>query len=125
MPGQVPQIFAHLIDIRTSPPRGFNIFIGETVEPIHIKKGKNSYWCTGVLVHRQMMILNGQTVSFNGDLSEDRPNLLRFLDGNNIKDRTTVDFLANFKVFRNFAILNGQWGNGFLENRLLDAYFND
>ena len=124
LPGQTWQLNAHMINIQGSPPRGFNLFMGESIDPVMIPiiKGR-AYQSTDIMIHRQIMIVNGQTIKMTGEIGEDRPNLLDFVSDGDIRDIAAQDFLANFRVFRGFHVALESFGR--FEDRLFKAYFND
>jgi len=113
-------ISGSLRDITMSPPRGFSFFFGDQIRTPMAEIRRGEMAPTGPTVHRQVLILNKQTiVKENGEFtSEHRVNLADFLKNHSIDDGSVLGFLKNFDIIRN--ALGNQWVNPY--QRMLDMF---
>ena len=89
-----------MIDVRTSPPRGFSFFFGESSSTKEVRD-PNTNQMTTLTFFKRVMIFNKQLLTREGEFTEDKFNLLDFWVGNRTGNNPMQRFLGNFEIFRN------------------------
>lgn len=89
-----------MLDVRTSPPKGFSFFFAETNITKEVRDPVSNQHIT-LTIQQRIMFFNKQFMMREGQFENGILNLFNFWDRNISNDNSMMQFLKNFEIWKN------------------------